>query len=336
MPALRTNFLLATPPPPAWGGESQKGRRIESMSNNRFTWFIASLIGACFCTGCPNTTTVNPVSIDTLLIIDTVHTRLVLDTTIYNLPHTHLMDVPARNGQTYRLLLHLPDRYSETGTDSFPVIFFTDGAWDFALMSSIYHNLKADGRIPEAVMVGITYPAPLSDLETRRTYDYSPLDDPAAHGLPTGGASDFLEVLAQDLIPAVRQGFRTSHHRFLAGSSLGGMFALYAMFNRPSLFQGYVAASPAVVWGNGFAPRLEAQFARSHDSLPVALYMTAAALEIPNFPAFRGTTLKMDTTLRTRNYTGFRYGFRLLDDADHSSSKAEAYTRGLQFLFATP
>ena len=63
------------------------------------------------------------------------------------------------------------------------------------------------------------------------------------------------------------------------GSSLGGLFALYAMFTDPKLFSGYVAASPAVTYANRGAFATEAAYAREHTELPAKLFVAVGDQE---------------------------------------------------------
>ena len=72
-----------------------------------------------------------------------------------------------------------------------------------------------------------------------------------------GGAPAFLDFLEHELIPFIDHTYRTNpSDRGLLGHSMGGEFALYALEQRPGLFQRIVAASPALV------PRRQPDFHR--------------------------------------------------------------------------
>jgi hypothetical protein len=68
--------------------------------------------------------------------------------------------------------------------------------------------------------------------------------------------------------------------------------------------------------------------------LPVSLYLTNAEKEIAEGPAFFEGIKFLGGILKKRDYRGFMYEFRILDDTYHVSSKPEGYTRGMQFIFA--
>jgi len=80
-----------------------------------------------------------------------------------------------------------------------------------------------------------------------RARDFTPTHLPEE---PTsGGAAAFLDFLEKEIIPLVDRTYRTvPTDRALLGHSYGGLFALYALVERPGLFQRIIAASPAAGW----------------------------------------------------------------------------------------
>ncbi len=120
-------------------------------------------------------------------------------------------------------------------------------------------------------------------------------------------------------------------YRVLMGSSLGGLFTLYAMYARPGLFTGYVAASPAAQWANDWLLGFEDEFQGSGKRLAGRVFVTAAEDEVEMI--LEGAK-RFNARMRTRDLTGMRYEFRLIDGERHAGTKAESYTRGLRFAFA--
>jgi predicted nucleic acid-binding Zn-ribbon protein len=116
--------------------------------------------------------------------------------------------------------------------------------------------------------------------------------------------------------------------RALGGSSAGGLFALYAMFAKPQLFNAVIAVSPGVLWDDKWIFKYEEGFHEKTKTLPLSLYMTAAEKELPEQPDSLESIRLFDRVLRARKYEGLRYEFRLLDDARHAGSKPEGFSRG--------
>jgi len=235
------------------------------------------------------------------------------------------------NGRAYQLFVGLPASYGKEPNKRYPVIYICDGYWDFNLLMGFYGNLIYDKATPEYITVGFGYAGENPDYDALRRYDYTPV--PEDDG-PTksGHAKEFLSVIEHEFIPFIEKEYRIdSSYRVLGGSSLGGLFTLYALFERPGLFQGYIAPSPAVGWAHEWFFKREAEYAATHKELPGRLFMSGASKEWPEFLA---SIQKFNQVLQNRNYKGLTYKWRLVEGERHTGTKPESYTRGIRFTFA--
>jgi len=238
---------------------------------------------------------------------------------------------PSATGRHYELQIHLPASYATAPGRRYPVLYVTDGYWDFPTVQVSYDNLVYDRVVPEAILVGIGYAGDHPDYGNLRRWELPPVPLTSPGG-PSGHAAEFLGTIEQEIIPFVEREYRADPgHRYLAGSSLGGLFALYTMYTRPELFQGYIAASPAVRDARQWLADHEEAFARSGRPLPARLYLTGAEDEWPDFLA---AIKEFAARLATRHYPGFAHQFRLVDGMRHAGTKAESYARGLVYVFA--
>jgi predicted alpha/beta superfamily hydrolase len=147
-------------------------------------------------------------------------------------------------GQTYDLFVSLPEDYATSGK-SYPVLYILDG-WHFTLMAYFQNNNIYSERMPPVIMVNISHGIGINPMPLRAR-DFTPTKLP--HEPTSGGAPAFLEFLEQGIIPFVDRTYRTiPTDRALLGHSYGGLFALYALVERPGLFQRIVAASPSAGW----------------------------------------------------------------------------------------
>jgi predicted alpha/beta superfamily hydrolase len=237
------------------------------------------------------------------------------------------------NGRDYQLHVGLPPSYEAQPGRRYPVLYVCDGYWDFALIASLAGGLLYDHAIPEFILVGFGYPGPKPAFDTLRTYDYTPVPAPNDPKANLGGhAAEFLRVVETELIPFIEREYRVDpSFRALGGSSLGGLFTLYAMLERPGLFHAYIAPSPAVDWANGWLFGREAAFAAAHKELKARLFMSGASEEWPKFLA---AVKRFNDTLQTRRYAGLQYKWRLVDGERHAGTKPESYNRGIRFVFA--
>lgn len=230
-------------------------------------------------------------------------------------------------GRDYDLYIRLPNDYEKNPKMKYPVLYLLDGQWDFKMVESIYGCLEYDGYVPDMIIVGITYSGEKANYDALRAMDYTPVQDSSIPG--SGDAPKFHSFFKDQLIPFVETNYRANTGlRYLMGSSFGGTFTLYALFTEPSLFVGYVAASPVTVYGSRFAFEQEEAYASSHKELPARLFLAVGEQESLKHPV----ETFMDV-LRKRNYENFKLATRVIEGEGHSSSKPESYTRGLRFLF---
>lgn len=246
-----------------------------------------------------------------------------------NIPNTeelHLhSDIAA---QDYVLKVNLPGGYAQS-TESYPVIYLLDGQWDFPLVSAVYGEQYFDGFIPGMITVGITWGGEHPNYDQLRARDYTPSSPDGSDRW--GHAAKFLSFIKQELIPFIESKYRTvKNERTLMGSSLGGLFTLYAMFNETATFDRYVLTSPAFSWDNGNLFNYEKDYAQKRSELPVRLFMGIGGLE-PGVHAFETDLVDH---FKAAKYKGLKFETLIVDNVGHSGSKAEGYARGLQWVFA--
>ena len=251
----------------------------------------------------------------------------------YKLDGTEIREVHSKiTNQDYELIVNIPYSYKQNPAKHYPVVYFCDGFYDFPLLSEIYGDEIFDKTIGECFLVGFSYKGKNLDYGKLRMYDYSPTY--MKQDNRTGGAPEFLNVIEKEFIPFIESTYRIdTTFRVLGGSSMGGLFTLYAMFTKPALFIAYISISPAAGWDNDWLFRVEETFHQHRSEFPVSLYMTGAEKEFADRPAFLESIKSLGAVIQKRHYKNFRFEFRVLDDAYHAGSKPEGYTRGLKFVF---
>ena len=169
------------------------------------------------------------------------------------------------------LLVALPPSYTAEAR-SYPVLYMQDGQnlFDPATSHAGDWRLPATldalaGRGVEAIVVGIP------NGGRRRSYEYSPFRD-TIHG-GGGGGDRYLAFLVETVKPLVDRSFRTlpdRAHTVIAGSSLGGLISLYALWRHAEVFGAAGVLSPAL-W---FADRAMLRYAeRTAPRVPGRIYL---------------------------------------------------------------
>ena len=224
-------------------------------------------------------------------------------------------------GQEFDLYVNIPRDYQDT-SKAFPVIYLLDGQWDFPLLNAIFGEQSYDGFIPGALVVGIAWGGKNPNYDMLRARDLTPS---ATKQAPTSGnAPKFLEFIKKELIPFVDARFRTKKDdRTLMGSSLGGLFTLYALFQETSLFNRYVLTSPAIGWDDGVIESYMKDYTPNKSQFPIKVFMAVGGLE-GNERAFEKFAdvlkakklegLEIDNTRARRDRTFRRQGRRILPE----------------------
>jgi predicted alpha/beta superfamily hydrolase len=242
-----------------------------------------------------------------------------------------LRTLPATpEGRRYQLHIHLPASFHKEPQRRYPVLYATDGYWDFPTLVASYDNMVYDRVLPELIIVGLGYAGDRPDYERLRNWELSPVRM-GPQGSDSGHADTFLSTLEREIIPLMEREYRADPaHRALAGSSLGGLFALHAMYTRPALFEGYIAASPAVVVGGDWIIREAKAFAETGRPIKARLYVTGAEYE---WPGFLAGIRRYQALLPELKHPGLVWQSRIIDGERHAGTKAESYTRGMRFVF---
>jgi predicted alpha/beta superfamily hydrolase len=225
-------------------------------------------------------------------------------------------------GQEYQVKIRLPEDYSST-TTLYPVLYLLDGDHAFAMATDIVQYLIYGAHVPDLLIVSPAYDSkklPHEGGKNMRNRDLKPF--PTSQTDMTPGGAQYLEFFQQELIPFVEANYHVvSNDRTLWGYSSGGVFALYALFQKPTLFQRCIIVDG---FDNEFS-NMEAIYAAQHTDLPIRLFISAPPSEAESKALF--------DSLRSRNYTNYHSEFAQLNDIGHFAIAAEGLTKGLVSVF---
>jgi predicted alpha/beta superfamily hydrolase len=233
-------------------------------------------------------------------------------------------------GRHYQLSVGLPASYADETSRRYPVVYVTDGYWDFEKLDAIRGALVFDKVVPEFIIVGLGYAGENLDYGTLRGWELSPVR--LADDSKTGHAAEFLATIETEIIPFVESEYRADPaHRLLAGASLGGLFTLYSMYSKPDLFSAWVAVTPAVALNDDWLLGYEQEFARDGRQLRGRLFVSMGENESPGYLS---AILRYNSRVAARRYPDLAYRFRIIDGERHAGMQLESYTRGLRFALA--
>ncbi|MBB3344961.1 alpha/beta hydrolase-fold protein [Luteimonas sp. RC10] len=173
----------------------------------------------------------------------------------YTMPATEVWDLAADSGEVYRIFVSYPaGKEDEAPEDGYPVLYVLDGNAYFGSFAQA-RWVQDDLPVGKSIVVGVGYPGDAA-WDVRRLKDFTaPLLDPpprqwrALAQYESGARRQFLDFLTGKLREEIARRHRVDPDRqSLFGHSLGGLFALYAFYERPGAFHSIVAASPSMEW----------------------------------------------------------------------------------------
>jgi predicted alpha/beta superfamily hydrolase len=280
----------------------------------------------------------------------------------YAVPGTVRFDLePMDGGDPYRIFLFIPR--GEPPAGGWPLLVTTDGnaTFPFAFASTVTQAPYPTGtNVDWGVVAAIGYPTDEPYNAFRRAWDLGPPPiksyPPYFEGGPPvriGGTGQLVDFIEHRLFPRLDAMTRIDPtRRSLFGHSFGGLFTLYALFERPALFTNWIAASPTIYWEESEILNNEAR--RQPITGPaVFLHLSAGEYEGDELAPFqyrnedaasRSEKRKIERTVALAEEmagrlhdpaTGIRTQFELFAGQTHMSVLGSAVNRAVAIAFET-
>ncbi len=247
---------------------------------------------------------------------------------------TEQWTMKSAEGREYRIMISLPEG-DVSYTGGYPVIYLLDGN---AYFSAFHAAKRAQDRLRGSILVAIGYPSDTPLDFVRRAFDLSPPVPQERNDPPQGGQDLFLDFIEKHLMPRVAERFKVDQdQRSLVGHSFGGMFGVYTLFTRPTLFQHVVAVSPSLWRRDRYLLEPERAFSKrahagqvdlTHSSLTLVMGERDMVQEIQDARA-------LQLRLQDLSQYGLRSDFQVEPGEDHMSVPFPVPTRVLDELIST-
>jgi len=253
----------------------------------------------------------------------------------------------------HEITVVLPASYDAAPDRKYPVLWVLDAPLMLRTVVGVLDTLVIGNHAPEMIVIGVGSRADdgLAGIG-RRVMDFSP---PGPDYFPPGEAGDawqalaplpefphmaneFLALLVDNLRPQLAAKYRFSGEHALFGHSAGGMFAAYALFQRPGAFDKMIIGSPYLQGVRGAVFAAEASYAIRAKDLNVALFLGAGDREVDEyFLAISGIVSSMtrfSETLRLRQYPSLTLETRIFAGEDHYTAVPRIVGEGIRHLWA--
>lgn len=157
--------------------------------------------------------------------------------------------VSASTNTSFLLSVYLPPTYTDT-QKKYPLMILNDATLVTGLAQSTFDCLTMLQEIPEAIVVGITYPHDNTlALARSRFRDMTPTHSDGFD--PSGKADSYIAFIKNELLPYIENNYRVdTTDKCFFGHSLGGLLGAHILIDQPDLFNRYILGSPSLWWDN--------------------------------------------------------------------------------------
>lgn len=181
-------------------------------------------------------------------------------------------------GERYEISVRTPQ--GGDATTPRPLLFVLDGTEDFALAAALADITRSECEARVApLVVAIGDGARIDAPGNRRGRDYTPSVSTVSWARGDGGAAGFLRFVSDEVLPFVAARYPVSGPRTLFGYSYGGLFAAYALLERPALFDQWVLGSPSVFYDSALVVRRARDVPAAALAHPPRILLTAGSKE---------------------------------------------------------
>lgn len=147
-------------------------------------------------------------------------------------------------------------------------------------------------------------------------------------------AGQFHQFISQELIPFIKTQYRTDPTKqILYDHSLSGLFVLYALFQEPTLFQGYLSTSPSIWYGSKAILANESHYAQNHTDLPAKLYLSVGQQEENTTSRMVSNVFHLTAVLQSRSYKSLILKRQTFDNRNHCEAMLPGFQSGLKWFF---
>ncbi|NVD69975.1 alpha/beta hydrolase [Duganella sp. BJB1802] len=231
-------------------------------------------------------------------------------------------------GETRHINVYMSRGYALPADAPLPVLYMPDGGLreDFLHIAGLLQVSVDNGTMRPFMLVGIE--------NTQRRRDMTgPTDNAEDKKIApvVGGAAHFRRFIREELMPAVKQRYRTTGETALIGESLAGLFVVETFLREPGLFDHYIAIDPSLWWNDGKllneAPTLLDQRAARAQSFYFASSGTAGM--------DKGSA-QLSTLLTARAPQGLRWHYQPLPAETQATIYQPAALQAFRTMFKPP
>lgn len=230
--------------------------------------------------------------------------------------------------ETRRINVWLPPVYADSPGVRLPVLYMPDGgmAEDFLHVAGLMQISILNGTMRPFLLVGIE--------NTQRRRDMTGptrVADDSTIAPVVGGSAAFRRFIRNELMPVVRQRYRTTRETGIVGESLAGLFIVETFFLEPDLFDTYIAFDPSLWWNDARLVKDAPAALRRMDRRERTLYLASSGE-----PELAALAKQLVASLATDAPLTLAWTYTPMPDETHATIYDPAALIAFRKVFAPP
>ena len=228
-------------------------------------------------------------------------------------------------GETRRMNVYVPPGYTESRDVRVPVLYMPDGgmAEDFLHVAGLVQVSVGNGTMRPFLLVGI------ENTQRRRDMTGPTKNENDKKIAPqVGGSEAFRRFIRDELMPQVKQRYRTTNETAIVGESLAGLFVVETLLLEPDLFETYVAIDPSLWWNNRELVNGTAERLLARSKLEKTLYLASS-----DEKELAEVTQRLAEVLGKNAPSGIHWHYENMADEKHSTIYHPAALKAFRAVF---
>lgn len=228
-------------------------------------------------------------------------------------------------GETRRINVYLPPGYNASPASRVPVLYMPDGGMgeDFLHVAGLVQVSVGNQTMRPFLLVGIENTQRRRDM-TGPTSN----EDDKKIAPKLGSSAAFRRFIRNELMPEIKERYRTTSETAIVGESLAGLFVIETLLLEPDLFETYIAIDPSLWWNNEDLVNSAAEKLQTQPRLEKSLYFVSSEE--------KGNAVIMQRfakILTAAAPTGLRWHYENMSEEKHSTIYHPAALKAFRALF---
>lgn len=199
------------------------------------------------------------------------------------------------------------------------------------IAQSMHSSFNLKLQIPELIIVSIENTQRTRDFTPTNSKNYLDRDDIESFS-GSGQANKFMSFISDELMPEIDRSFRTLSQRMIIGHSMGGLFALHCLLEKPMLFNYYLLIDPSWFWDRNYIGKRAKEVLVQRSDLKARIFI-ALANNFQDDKRHYQWGMEFFELLKNSKLPSVSVMSKYFEDEKHLTVPVPATYYGLRFIF---